>query len=246
MSKTRLVARTAASLVAVALAVGLSGCVSVFPKSEPAQLYRFTTVGGAEPSAPTAPPITGLMLQAVTFVRSAQGDQILTLTGGQAAYIAEARWVSPAETLFQEGLRDRFDRLAVRTRLLSRGEFAGAAGFLRVDVRTFETRYDQGPELAPNVVVEMRARINGSDGMVAAERSFQAQVRAADNRVGPITDAYGQAVTKVLDEFVPWADQATPALRGRPAPVTTTTTTTSSTSTTTVAPPPPARPAPGL
>jgi cholesterol transport system auxiliary component len=232
--------RTAAPLVALVLAMGLAGCVSLLPKSKPAQLYRFTAVGGAEPSAPTAPPSTGLMLQATTFVRAAQGDQILTLTGGQAAYIAEARWVSPAEVLFQEALRDRFDRGAVRTRLLSRGEFAGAAGFLRVDVRTFETRYDEGPAAPPNVVVEMRARINGSDGQVVAERTFQATARAVDNRVGPITDAYGKAVTKVLDDFVPWADQATPAAPRRPVAATTTTTTTS-TSTTTTAPAPAAR-----
>jgi cholesterol transport system auxiliary component len=241
VSPIRPLARRAASwaapLAAVALAAGLAGCVSLLPKSKPAQLYRFAAVGGAEPSAAVTPPSTGLMLQAVTFSRAAQGDQILTVTGGQAAYIAEARWVSPAEVLFQEALRDRFDRLAARTRLLSRGEFAGAAGFLRVDVRAFEARYDQGPESPPNVVVEMRARINGVDGQIAAERTFAASIRAADNRVGPIADAYGRAVTKVLDDFTPWADQATPAARARPAPAVTTTTTTS---TTTVAPPPPA------
>jgi len=226
----------AAPLGALVLALGLSACVSLLPKSEPAQLYRFG-VSAADAPPPAGQPTTALVLQTVTFPRAVGGDQMLTVTGGQAAYIAEARWVSPAAQLFQEALHESFDTRGSRTRLLSRGELAAGAGFLRVDVRTFEARYDQGQGLAPLVVVSVRGRISGLDGQILGERVFSAQDRAADNRVSAISVSYDKAVEKVLGELTAWADQTAPAPRARPAPTVTTTTT----STTSVVPAAPSR-----
>ena len=236
--------RNAAPLAAVLLAMGLYACVSLLPKSKPAQLYRFGAAPAAQPAAAPAQPSTGLVLQAVTFPRAVGGDQILTITGGQAAYIAEARWVSPASLLFQEALQTSFDTGGRRARLLSRGELGAGAGFIRLDVRNFETRYDRGPETAPLVVISLRARISGLDGQILGEQTFGAEARAADNRVGPIASAYDEAVGKVLGEVTTWADQTAPAPRARPAAVTTTTTSTSTSSSTTVAPPSPPPPPP--
>lgn len=229
--------RIAGPLGAAVLAAGLSACVSLLPKSDPAQLYRF----GVEPAATGAPagaPTTGLVLQAVTFPRAAGGDQILTLTNGQAAYINAARWVSPAAILFQEAVQTSFDTGGKRARLLSRGELGAGAGFLRLDVRTFETRYLQGPELAPTVAVSVRGRISGLDGTILSEQTFGAEAKASDNRVGPIATAYDEAVGKVVAEVTAWADQAAPAPRPRPALQTTTTSTSTSTTSTTVVPAP--------
>ena len=62
------------------LAIGLAGCVSVFPKQPPAQMYRF---GVAAPSDAEAPPAAGgarfeVMRAPTTFDQAAAGDRILT------------------------------------------------------------------------------------------------------------------------------------------------------------------------
>lgn len=231
--------RKIAPVAAAILAVALSGCVSLLPKSKPSQLYRFG-MGASEATAPppgAQGPVSGVVLQSVSFPRAAGGDQILTMTGAQAAYISESRWISPAQILFQEAVQRSFDARAHRTRLLNRGEIGAASAFLRLEVRSFEARYDQGQASAPQIVVAVLARMSALDGQVVGEQMFHAEVRAGDNRVGPITAAFDTAVEKVLGDITGWADLTAPAARRTAAAVTTTTTSTSS-STTQVTPRP--------
>ncbi len=232
--------RKTAPLAAVLIAVGLSGCISILPKNKPSQLYRFGVERAAEPaSAPAAVtgPMSGVVMQAVTFPRAAGGDQILTTTGGQAAYISESRWISPAQVLFQEAVQNSFDARAHRTRLLNRGEIGAASAFLRLEVRSFEARYDRGPGTAPLVTIAVLARMSALDGQVVGEQTFHADLRADDNRVGPITAAFDAGVDKVLGDLTNWADLTAPPPRRTAAAVTTTTSSTS-TSTTQVTPRP--------
>jgi cholesterol transport system auxiliary component len=101
-----------------ATALALSGCISLLPKSKPAQLYSF-----APPPAKAA----AASANAVAVFRSngqfqeeASDDRILTMSNGKAAYIAETRWVAPAETLFNESLANAFDASPIR--LIARGQ----------------------------------------------------------------------------------------------------------------------------
>ena len=219
----------AGHLAAAVLAIALSGCISVLPKSKPSQLYRFG-MGEADATSPPGGqgPISGVVLQNVSFPRAAGGDQILTMTGGQAAYIGESRWISPAQVLFQEAVQHSFETHAHRTRLLSRGEIGAASAFLRLEVRSFEARYDQGSAAAPLVAVAVLARMSALDGQVVGEQLFHAETRAADNRVGPITRAFDAGVEKVLGDITNWADMTAPAAK-RAAPAATTTSSTTQT-----------------
>ena len=135
-------------LAAAALALALSGCVSLLPKTKPAQLYRF----GANPPAAAAPadarPI-GVFWSNGSFQRESSGDRILTVTGDRAAYIAEARWAAPAEVLFEQAVFETFDSGAGHVRLVPRGAPAPTDFVLRVDVRDFEANYLSGPGAAP-------------------------------------------------------------------------------------------------
>ena len=82
-------------------AIALSGCISLFPKAEPAQLYRFQAQPTAQPFPPG--PLFGVLRLGASFPRASAGDRILTVNDrGEAAYIAGARWVSPASVLFEE------------------------------------------------------------------------------------------------------------------------------------------------
>lgn len=191
---------------AITLALSLSACVSLFPKAEPAQLYRFDAQPpSAEQSAPRPAKHFGVVKASGAFVRSAGGDRLLTVTGTQVAYIAESRWVSPAITLFDEALSKAFDMNAGAARLVSRGERADYG--LRVDVTRFEAVYDQGPKAAPIVVVVARMTLTKADRTLVGTDLIEAQVRASDNRVSAIVEAYNQAVGQVLNGVVTWTNR---------------------------------------
>lgn len=199
------------ALAASALAVALSGCVSLLPKSEPAQLYTFGHSVDAAPSPPpAAAPVgdsVGVLLGAVIFPRAATGDGILTMTGPQAAYLAASRWVAPASLLFREAVERRFDRSARRVRLINRGETGRTPLILRIEVRDFAALYLNGPQSTPTVAVSVNARLTRADGAPVAERDFDVRRPASDNRVGPIVGAFDKAVDESLGAVVDWTEQ---------------------------------------
>jgi len=193
---------TAAGLAALAL----SGCITLLPKSEPAQLYRF----GAPTPAVSAPATTGaisVFRAPGNFPREAAGDRLLTITGERAAYIADARWVAPAEVLFDQAVSNAFEAQPGRVRLVSRGGPTRADAALRLDVRNFEARYGQGS--SPVVHVRIRAvLVRGQDRAQAMEQIFDAEAPADQNRVTAIVAAYDQALGKVLGEIVAWTNSS--------------------------------------
>lgn len=204
---------TARVLTVAALVVSLSGCISVFPKSKPASLYRF---GEAEVSVPKGPPgaMFGVLKTPSTFTRAAAGDRILTSTNGEMAYIADARWVSPAFVLFEEATARAFENDPGRARLIGRGEVAKADMMLRLEVRTFEADYVNGPKAAPEIVVRVRGVLNRSqDRALIGDQIFEARVKAADNRVGAIVPAFDQATAKVLGDVVAWVNASGSGLK---------------------------------
>jgi cholesterol transport system auxiliary component len=191
---------------ALMLAGALSACISVFPKEPPALLYRF----GDTPAPKVGPGPQGrfpVLLAAMGFDKASASDRILTVTGNQAAYIKGSRWATPAVTMFEQALDHAFDADAGGARLVVRGEMGRPDLVLRVDVRTFEARYDQGTTAPPTVTVHVRASLTKfSDRVLAGERIFSARVPASDNRVGAIATAYDEAVGKVVGEMVAWVD----------------------------------------
>jgi cholesterol transport system auxiliary component len=200
-------------LVVGACALSLSGCISLLPKTKPAQLYRFGQTVGADAGPAPAAGRVGVFRANGTFQREAAGDRMLTITGDKVAYIARARWVAPATVLFDEAVLSAFDAAPGKVRLVARGEAAKSAYVLRLDVRNFETHYDSGPDAAPNIVIRVRAVLSRSqDSGLVGEKIFEARVRAGDNRVGAISQAYDKALAEILGGLVGWTEGlATPA-----------------------------------
>jgi cholesterol transport system auxiliary component len=225
----------ALAALAAALAGPLGGCVSLLPKSKPAQLYQFGQDSGAmQTTAATAlgrgQAASGVVLSSVTLPRGAMSDSILTINGDQAAYIADSRWLSPAVLMFQEDVLRTFEGRAQRTRILDRGQLSVADALLRLDVSHFEVRYDGSP--SPAVLVTVRASLTGVDGREAVQRVFTHREPAADNRVTLLVAAYDKAVDATLAEIVDWTDATAPGLRPSLPATTHVTTTTESTTTT--------------
>ena len=197
--------------LAGALAVGLSGCGSLFGGGKPAHLYRFGQPPGAEAAAAPAGRV-GVFRANGTFQRESAGDKILTINGGKAAYVAETRWVAPAQALFDQAVLAAFDADPGRVRIISRGEPASTDYILRLDVRNFEAVHEGGAKSAPTVVVRVRAAIT-TDGQktLVSDRIFESRVQASQNRVTAIVAAFDEATQGVLKELVAWTnDQARP------------------------------------
>ena len=206
--------RLAAALLA---ALSLSGCVSLLPRQPPVQLYRF---GQAPPAAAVTPASSvigrgqgtlGVVLGQVSFPRAALGDEVLTTRGDQAAYIAGARWLTPAVLMFQEAAERAFQARSSRVRLIGRGELGAASALLRLDVDEFEARYPAagGP---PTVQVSLRATLARADGRTLVQQAFVARRPAAEDRVSAIVAAYDAATAQVLAQAVDWTDAQTPVL----------------------------------
>ncbi len=193
--------------VAVLIAISLSGCISLLPKTTPAQLYRFGADSAAVAPTPTTGPRFTIRPAFISFEHAAAGDRILTITGDQAAYVGGARWVGPAGSLFEAALTRAFDVHAGPARLLAAGEPAPGDYVLKVDVRAFEARYDKGPDAAPRAVVEVYAALSDrKDSRIESSRLFQVTTPAGSNSVHAIAAAFDDAVLKVLTQLVAWVD----------------------------------------
>lgn len=197
-----------AAVLTLALPLILGGCISVFPKAAPVQMYRFGEPAAA-PAAPAAPAATApvaVLKGPITFPPASGGDRLLTVTGAENAYIGGARWVAPAASLFDEALLKAFDAPGA-PRLVARGEPLAAASTLRLDVRAFEARYP-----GPVAKVQVRATlIRNADRALIGEKMFDAEVPAADNRQTAIVAAFDQAVGQVLAGLRDWTAATAPA-----------------------------------
>ena len=194
---------------AAALAALLTACVSVLPKSDPAQLYSFSGDVPASARQATTPAKSFDVIKGIgSFDRAAAGDRILTTDGEKVAYIAKARWVAPAAILFDQALSSAFDDSGGAARLLSRGQVGRPIYVLRLDVRDFEARYENGPDAAPVVLIRARASLTDVDRAVVGDRMFEVRTPAADNRIGAIAQAFDKAVSQFMGELVAWTNAA--------------------------------------
>jgi cholesterol transport system auxiliary component len=187
------------------LLVSLGGCISLFPKLPPAQLYSFSVASA--PSQPVAGGAFNVLHLSTEFTLPAEGDRILTATGTEAAYIAASRWDSPASTLFDEAEQQAFDQSGGPARLLHRGDPAMAPVGLTLNVQSFEARYSD-PKAPPTVVVTVHAMLtSAADRKVLGDQTFVSRQPASDNRVSAIVDAFNAATTDVLNQIVTWTGQ---------------------------------------
>ena len=194
--------------LAILLPLTLGGCISLFPKPKPVQLYSF---GQAVP-APAGPAASGgrvtVAKGATVFPPAAAGDQLLTATGSQQAYIGGARWVGPAAIMFDEVLLRAFEAPGA-PRLVERGEPVKANSTLRLDVRTFEARYP-----GPTVTVQVRATlIRNADRTIAGEKMFDASVPAGEDRQTAIVAGFDSAVDKVVVDIRDWTASVAPGVK---------------------------------
>jgi cholesterol transport system auxiliary component len=193
---------------ALALFVGLGACVTIFPKAKPVQVYRFGAETALASNASANSTATFNVLRATTsFTLPAEGDRILTTDGRQVAYIADARWAAPAAVLFDEAETRAFEVAGGPARLINNGAVASGVLSLRLDVQSFEARYDGSLKSAPTIVVVVHGTlVRMSDRQVLGDRVFESRKPAGDNRLGAIVQAFDASTSDVLGQVVAWTN----------------------------------------
>jgi cholesterol transport system auxiliary component len=192
-----------------AAALLISGCVSLLPKTTPAQLYELNADLGPALDAPAAAKVN-VRLGPVAFKPAAGGDRLLTVNGEEAAFVGGARWEAPAQTLFDAALARAFETRARTSRLISRADATGSSYILSIDVDDFEVRYVTGRGAPPSAEVSLRARlVRYPERTVMLDRTFTADAPASADRVSAIVRAYDKALGEALDGLIEATDQQT-------------------------------------
>lgn len=204
MVKTRGVGRALAGL---SLAATLSACITLLPKEHPVQLYRFGATEVAGPATGAALPPFTVRAAVESFDHASAGDKLLTVTGDATAYMADARWVTSAQSLFEAAMIDRLGASGGPARVLGRTELAPADYRLDVSVRRFEVNYTSPRSAPPEVEVEIDASMDSAGASPSRrEARFEARTAATENTVHAIVSAYSQSVSKVLAKLAAWVN----------------------------------------
>ena len=191
-------------LAATVALMTLSAC-ALLSTPDPVQTYRFGGGVAATSAAAVASPVQ-VTLRRVEFPEAVEGDKLLGVTGTEAAYIAGARWVSPAADLYMESIENAFAAQATRVRLIGARELTRGQRSLDIDIRSFEARYD-APGATPTIVVTARARMLVlPERTVSAERVFTVEQPATANRVSSIVEAFDLATRDLNTQIVAWTD----------------------------------------
>ncbi|WGM48351.1 hypothetical protein KOAAANKH_03249 [Brevundimonas sp. NIBR10] len=201
--------RTALKLAsAFAVTAALSGC-ALLSTPDPVQTYRF---GGDAPevvNSAAAARTVAVALRRIDFPEASKGDRILGVTGTEAAYIGGARWISPAEVLFNDALEATFASRPDQVRLIGRREVGASTRVLSLDVTTFEARYDYAGAV-PTVVISARARmVVLPERSVTSERVFTVRQPATENRVSSIVAAFDTATRDLNTQLLEWTASET-------------------------------------
>lgn len=194
-----------------ALAASLGACITVFPKPEAVEMYRFETQPGQTRPAASTPAQNVLATQG-SFSSEAAGDRLVAVSDGQVAYVRGVRWVAPAEDLFKNAVDQTFRARRGPTYLSQRGGPARAAYLLRYDVNRFELRYPSAPGAAPAVFVAIYATLTrAKDRTVVAGNEFDANVPVAENRFSMFPTAYDRALDEAIGDMADWVDRSVQA-----------------------------------
>lgn len=184
----------------------LVGCGGLFGGGDKATLYRFGDNAPPVADEARAQAGTGQVLQllypGVSFQPASRGDRILTVTDAQVGYVAGARWVSPASTLFDATMVRELERLSPGIRVVRIGESPAADYVLAIDMRRFEAVYSRGQEAAPDVVVDARMKlIRRADRAIIGEWPVTHSEPAQENRVALIVAAFDRGTAAVAAQI---------------------------------------------
>ena len=197
---------TRRGLIAMALALGLSGCESVVGNlgGEPPDLFTLT------PKTSFAPDLPRVTWQLVVEEPTASGGLNSTRIARRSnptelTYFAKAAWIDRAPAMVQTLLVESFENSKVivavgRKAIGLRSDFD-----LKSELREFQAEYDDG-QGTPLIRVRLNAKlIKQPRRQIVASENFEATQRAAGPGMDAIIVAFDEALGKVLRNMVQWS-----------------------------------------
>ncbi len=190
--------RIAALLLATAL---MAGC-GILPKHETLTLYR------PEPTITTDAgwPQVRWQLQIVLPYADDMHDSARILVRPQAGELQVykgAAWTQPAPDLVLDTLMRAFADSGRLAGVARRGEGVSAQYELLLDLRRFESEYNEGA--TPSARIELGARlVHNADNRVVASRVFDATTPADGTAVVAINRAFKQGLSETTMQLIGW------------------------------------------
>jgi cholesterol transport system auxiliary component len=190
-------------LIAGAASLALSSCVSLLPEAGPGpDIYRLSAVVVPVHEAQGQ---TLIVLPIVQAPRELKNNRVALVRGDQSiAYAASARWASSTPEMLQVQIADR---LRAHGALIVTFPADGVDTPLevRITLRNFEARYDQGAEAPPLGSVSYRVQlINRKTRSLISEQVFSARQRSGDLTLGSIVAAIDIAAGDVAVQTANW------------------------------------------
>ena len=192
----------------LACALVLGGCGGLLGGGGSADMYRFGSLPAAAPAEGAAggpvEPVRPVLVLFVgsTFEPAIDGDRILTVTGSQARYVADARWIAPAPELFDAAVVRAIEQRVPSARMVRIRGAPMPDYALGVDVRRFEAEYSGVADAPPEIVIETRVRLmRWSDRTLVDEWHVVSREPALENRVTTMVAGFDRGTAFVASRI---------------------------------------------
>jgi len=205
-----MILRLAASAAAVAL---LAGCQLIDAATEPTDLYTVTPKSTFDTDMPA------VLWQLAVEVPAASanlntGRIAIMMSPTSSDYYAKVAWTDRAPLMVQTRLVDSFENSG-KIVAVARESIALRANYiLQPDLRNFEARYFYAG--TPVVQVRIIAKlVRMPDRQIIGVGAFERCVRAREDKVPKVVEAFDQALGSVIKRLVAWTLRTPP--RGVPS-----------------------------
>ena len=193
----------------------LAGCGGLLGGGGSADMYRFGSLPAAAPAeGATGGPVESVRPVLVLFVGSTfepaiDSDRILTVTGSQAGYVADARWIAPAPELFDAAVVRAIEQRVPSARMVRIRGAPMPDYALGVDVRRFEAEYSGIADAPPEIVIETRVRLmRWADRSLVDEWHVVSREPAQENRVTTMVAGFDRGTAIVASRIADLTQEA--------------------------------------
>ncbi|UVK98888.1 ABC-type transport auxiliary lipoprotein family protein [Pseudomonas sp. B21-048] len=189
--------------IALLAGFALVASCSIFPKTEPSDVYRLPSAQSDASAQRATPQRWSLRLAKPQTSEALNNPKIAVIPQGDliSSYKA-SRWSDPAPVLLRNRLFDGFQRDG-RVPLLSTDDSNFQADLeLGGNLQAFQTEY-QGT--AASVVVRLDALlVRGYDQRILASRRFEVRQPLSDVKVPAVVSGFGLASDQLTAQVVAW------------------------------------------
>jgi cholesterol transport system auxiliary component len=189
-------------LVAVALALALSGCELIKAAEEPTDLYQVS------PKSTFEPDMHAVFWQLAVEVPAAAanlntGRIALAMTPTSMDYYAKTAWTDRAPLMVQTRIIDSFENSHKIVAVTREAIGISANYVLQPDLRNFEAMYFYGNTPIAHVRIVAKL-VRMPDRQIIGVATFERCVRARQDKIPKVVEAFDQALGSVIKQLVKW------------------------------------------